>query len=103
MDRLLRTMRDDGVVTPFDTLESAHEYVALLREGIVESRNTLDQDLQQASREGATRRRDALQLITYKLDRLQHHIELSQRLLKDLRILRRLLLGERLPDVGRVQ
>ena len=41
------------------------------------------------------RRRQALQLASYKLARLASHITISRRILKDLRTLRRLLLEER--------
>jgi hypothetical protein len=39
----------------------------------------------------AARRLDALQLVTYKLERLHHHLDGSRRLLNDLRMLRRVL------------
>jgi hypothetical protein len=48
-----------------------------------------------AKSERAERRLEALQLVTYKLEQLSRHIDTSQRLLNDLRTLRRLLLGER--------
>jgi hypothetical protein len=89
-------MRDQAAATPFDSIEGAHEYVALLCAEIVETRRALDEDVAQATRDGATRRLEALQLVTYKLERLQHHMESGRRLLNDLRSLRRLLLSERL-------
>jgi hypothetical protein len=81
--------------TPFDSLEGALEYVGLLREALEEARGTIQQDITLADAEGATRRLEALQLVTYKLERLSHHMEASHRLLNDLRTLRRLLMGER--------
>jgi Cu/Ag efflux protein CusF len=81
--------------TPFYTIESALEYTALLCETIVESRNAVAANIAAASAEGATRRRDALQLALYKLDQLAKHIDVSHRLMNDLRIIRRLLQGER--------
>ena len=48
-----------------------------------------------AQAEGAQRRLEALQLVAYKLDQLARHTDGSRRILNDLRILRRLLLGER--------
>ena len=45
--------------------------------------------------EGAQRRLEALQLVAYKLDQLARHTDGSRRILNDLRILRRLLLGGR--------
>jgi hypothetical protein len=84
--------------TPFYTVESALEYTALLRETIEESRNSVAANIAAASAEGATRRRDALQLALYKLDQLAKHIAVSHRLMNDLRIIRRLLHGEREPS-----
>ena len=81
--------------TPFHAIESALEYTALLRETIVESRNSVAANMAATSDEGATRRRDALQLALYKLDQLARHIDASYRLMNDLRIIRRLLHGER--------
>ena len=80
---------------PFDSVDGAHEYVSLLCAAIGETRAALREDVQQATHEGATRRLDALRLVTYKLDRLEHHLHASRGLLNDLRALRRLLLGDR--------
>jgi hypothetical protein len=91
----------DESKTPFDSVDGAHEYVALLCATIVEARHDLEEDVAQASREQAARRLDALRLVDYKLDRLQHHLEASRCLLNDLRTLRRLLLGERLSNPRR--
>jgi predicted translin family RNA/ssDNA-binding protein len=76
-------------------VDGAHEYVCLLCTAIGETRRALREDVEQATLEGATRRLDALQLVNYKLDRLERHLDASRRLLNDLRALRRLLLGER--------
>ena len=81
--------------TPFDSIEGAHEYVGLLGEALAEARGAIEEDIALARGEGATRRLEALQLVTYKLDRLKHHLGASRALLNDLRTLRRLLLGER--------
>ena len=53
---------------------------------------------ERANDEAASRRLEALQLIAYKLDRLAWHVDGSRRLLNDLRMLKRLLLGERQLD-----
>ena len=81
--------------TPFDSIEGALEYVGLLREALQEARGTIDEDIALAEGEGAARRREALHIVGYKLDRLAHHLGASRRLLNDLRTLRRLLLKER--------
>ncbi|MGH8691446.1 MAG: hypothetical protein ACREUS_10510 [Burkholderiales bacterium] len=80
--------------TPFDSIEGALEYVGLLREAIVVAKQAVEQEKARAG-SAAVRRLEALQLISYKLDRLGWHMDGSRRLLKDLRMLRRLLLGER--------
>lgn len=85
--------------TPFDSIESSREYIGLLREAIGTSRRSVEADVAAAKSEGATRRLEALQLVTYKLDRLAWHIDGSHRILNDLRTLRRLLLGERKPKL----
>jgi hypothetical protein len=81
--------------TPFDNIENSHRYVALLAEAIAEARLDVNSDVALAVAEGADRRRDALQLVLYKLNRLESHMNASRRILNDLRTLRRLLLEER--------
>jgi hypothetical protein len=81
--------------TPFDSIEGAHEYVGLLDAAVAEARGAIEEDIGLTQGEGAPRRREALQLVTYKLDRLNHHLAATRRLLNDLRTLRRLLLSER--------
>jgi hypothetical protein len=80
---------------PFDTVEGAHEYVRLLAEAIAEAEASVREDIDAARAQGALRRVDALQLVAYKLEKLQAHVTNSRRLLNDLRTLRRLLLSER--------
>ena len=83
------------VQTPFDTVENAQQYVRLLLEAIVEAKQEVDADLAAATGPRLERRLQALQLVQFKLDRLEHHLQSSGRLLNDLRTLRRLLLEER--------
>jgi hypothetical protein len=92
-------MPDDDAAQPFERIEGAHEYVALLCDGVAGTRDALAADFDEAAREGASRRLDALRLIAYKLDQLHHHTHASKRILNDLRSLRRLLLGEQ-PSVS---
>ena len=80
--------------TAFDTIESAQEFLGLLREAVVEARQTAETDSVEAdSNDG--RRLDAIRLVLYKLEKLEQHLKVSGRLLNDLRSLRRLLLEER--------
>jgi hypothetical protein len=83
------------MANPFDSIESAHEYVHLLREQLLEVRQSVGEDISQAESVGATRRLDALRLVDYKLSQLGEHLSVGGRILNDLRALRRLLLGER--------
>ncbi len=80
--------------TPFDNVEGAHEYVGLLLEAVRQAREEVAQDLAAAQAESAPRRLEALQLVAWKLERLEAQLGGSRHLLNDLRRLRRLLLGE---------
>ncbi len=81
--------------TPFDTIESAQEFLALLREAVDDAKNHAEADIVTEQDAQSSRRLDAVRLVVYKLDKLEQHIKSSCRLLNDLRTLRRLLLEER--------
>jgi hypothetical protein len=81
--------------SPFDSVDGAYEYICLLCTTIAETRLALGEDVEVAEREGAARRLEALRLVSYKLDKLERHVDASRGLLNDLRILRHLLLPER--------
>ena len=81
--------------TPFDNIESSHEYVSLLAEAIEVAMSEVEADIALAGADGAARRLEALQLVAYKLGKLECHVTSSRRILNDLRSLRRLLLEER--------
>jgi len=80
--------------TPFETIESAHDYVRLLREQVLIVETEVVEDIDVAVEKSATRRVDALRLVDYKLKQLDHHLGASSRILNDLRALRRLLIAE---------
>jgi hypothetical protein len=80
--------------TPFDNVEGAHEYVSLLVEAVKQAKEEVGQDLERAREEGATRIVEALQVVAWKLERLESQLGASRHLLNDLRRLRRLLLGD---------
>ena len=82
------------VDTPFDTLESAHDFVKLLREHVQGVEGEILDDIGVADEEGAARRLDALRLVHYKLKQLNDHLGAGSRILNDLRALRRLLTGD---------
>lgn len=80
---------------PFESIESAQEYLRLLGEVVLEAQRTVEADVEESANSGTSRRTEALQLITYILGKLSHHIKYSHRLLNDLRTLRRLIQQER--------
>ncbi len=80
--------------SPFDSLDSAFEYIGLLCAKIAETHLALIEDVEHARGNGATRRLEALRLVSLKLDQLERHANASRGLLNDLRLLRRLLLRE---------
>jgi len=84
-------------VTPFDTIESAQDYIDLLLEAIDETRRDVGADIRMSTGPGGERRAQALQLVAMNLNKLSSHITKSRRVLNDLRTLRRLLLEERKP------
>jgi hypothetical protein len=90
--------------TPFDSIESAHEYLTLLAGVIAETRVEVEADSALLSEPSLVRRHDAMLVVGYKLERLECHVAASRRLLNDLRLLRRLLLSERslaqIPDAS---
>ena len=87
--------------TPFDNVETAHEYVSLLAEAVRQARDEVAEDVERAQAEGAARQVQALHLVAWKLERLETHLASSRQLLNDLRRLRRLLLGEEGPATAR--
>ncbi|MGH9628932.1 MAG: hypothetical protein ACRD7E_11460 [Bryobacteraceae bacterium] len=86
--------------TPFDSIESAHQYVDLLIQAIEEARVDVDADIAATLGTREERRVQALQLVCYKLNKLSTQMTSSRRILNDLRTLRRLLLQEREVEVG---
>ena len=81
--------------TPFDSVENAHEYIRLLLETISEARKEVAADIAAAPGGKPDRRLEALRVVQYKLEKLEHHLHSSSRALNDLRTLRRLLFDER--------
>ncbi len=79
--------------TPFTTIESAYEFLTLMTAAIHETRRDIEAESARAG--DAPRRREAFQLVAYKLEKLDQHVARSRVLLNDLRTLRRLLYAER--------
>ncbi len=85
----------DARVSPFDTLESAYGFIGLLREAVDdEAAAILDEIALAQTTPGAERRLDALRLVSHKLTGLRQHVLTSHVLLNDLRMLKRLLVGD---------
>ncbi len=82
------------VQTPFDSVENAQAYIQLLIETLIEAKKEIAADAASARAGRSERRLEALRLVEYKLHRLEHHLTISNRMLNDLRRLRRLLLDE---------
>lgn len=78
------------ISTPFESIESAQEYLVLLSEVVEESQQTIQVDLQNETNAPA-RQLEALRLAMYNLERLARHLKNSRRILNDLRMLRRIL------------
>jgi hypothetical protein len=79
--------------TPFDCIESAHEYLRLLAWQVEDVQKAIEGDVEEAIGAGAARRVDALRVVDYKLKQLAEQLGSSRRILNDLRMLRRLLIG----------
>lgn len=82
-----------GQSTPFDTIESALEFLQLLQVESAKARQEVESLMEQDGLV-SPRREEAFRLVVYKLSQLNSHIESSQRVLNDLRALRTLLLKE---------
>ncbi len=84
-----------AAVSPFDSIESAHSFVQVLSSTLAETRKEVAADVDREPAVASNRRRDALLVAVYNLERLEYHLARSSRLLNDLRTIRRLLLEER--------
>ena len=84
--------RNDG---PFDTIESAHDFMTVLAATAVDAIGELGRERTRAVRDGNLRRAQAIDLALYKLKSLNCYVYKGRRALNDLRTLRRLILNER--------
>jgi hypothetical protein len=88
-------MSVDEIGEPFESIESAQEFMAVLAGTIFDAMKELNAVRQDALDEGADRRAQATELAMYKLKMLSCYVQKSRRMLNDLRTLRRLILNER--------
>jgi hypothetical protein len=86
--------------TPFDNIESSHEYVSLLAKAVEEALTEVDADIAGVPADEPGRRLEALQLVRFHLTKLCGNMTSSRRILNDLRTLRRLLLEERVMETA---
>ena len=84
-----------AVENPFDSIESAHDFVTLLAATIGDAKRDLEADIDREAAQDASRRLEALRLALYNLEKLERYMHGSRRVLNDLRTLRRLLFQER--------
>jgi hypothetical protein len=81
--------------SPFESIESAHEFVALLADALAEAKRDITADVQREANSQFPRRLEALRITLYSLEKLEIHMNSSRRILNDLRSIRRLLFQER--------
>jgi hypothetical protein len=86
----------EQIEQPFESIESAHDYMNILATTVLEVMGELQRDRERALRDGEQRRAQAIGLAIFKLKTLNCYVFKSRRTLNDLRILRRLILNERL-------
>lgn len=82
-------MRDEDL-RPFESIESALEFIVLLESVIREVTGELETRRAQSRSE---RYMDGLNLAMYKVHQLLFHVQKSQRILNDLRLIRTVLAG----------
>jgi hypothetical protein len=85
----------EGIGGPFDSIESAQDFINVLADTILDTMKDLKHDHQVALHQGEERRAQAIALAQFKLKVLSCHLHKSRRTLNDLRMLRRLILNER--------
>jgi len=85
---------------PFETIESAHRFMALLSEAVSEAKQEIQSDVHREASGNEARRMEALRMALYSLEKLELHVNRSSRLLNDLRTLRRLLFSERTKPIN---
>jgi len=89
-------MSNYGVDQPFDSIESAYDFMNVLAETVLEAMKELHADRENAMRDGEARTAQAIELALFKAKMLNCYIHKSRRALNDLRTIRRLILNERM-------
>jgi hypothetical protein len=81
----------DTAEQPFHSIESAHEFMIVLEDVIADAQGELRAMLDDASNTSDERRKEALQLASFKISQLETHTRKSRRILNDLGLIRSLL------------
>lgn len=81
----------DPISRPFESIESALEFMGLLENEISEASGELREMMQE---DGGERFGEALNLALYKMHQLSSQVQRSRRLLNDLKLIRHVLMGE---------
>jgi hypothetical protein len=89
-------MSGDEKGQPFESIESAYEFMNILAETMMGVMIDPHRDYQIALKERETRRARAIELALFKSKSLTCYVTKSRRMLNDLRTIRRLILNERM-------
>jgi len=89
-------MSAQDIDQPFDTIESTQEFLDVLAATVLDVMKEVSAARAEAARDNAGRRERALELAAFKLKMLGCYTHKSRRALNDLRMLRRLIMNERL-------
>lgn len=81
----------DPISRPFESIESALEFMGLLENEISDASTELRELMQE---DGGERFGEALNLALYKMHQLSSQVQRSRRLLNDLKLIRHVLMGE---------
>ncbi len=87
----------DSIQQPFDSIESAQDFMGVLGETVLDVMKDLSREYQIAVQDGEQRRAQAIALAQFKLKMLECYVQKSRIALNDLRTIRRLILNERQP------
>ena len=82
---------DDAAEQPFQSIESAHEFMTVLENVIADAQRELETLLADANNASDDRRTEALRLALFKISQLETHTHKSRRILNDLGLIRSVL------------
>jgi len=81
----------DVAEEPFQSIESAHDFMLVLETVIVDAQGELQRMLDDANSASDDRRKEAVRLALFKISQLDTHTRKSRRILNDLGLIRSLL------------